>query len=152
MILLDAATAIGKDSSVSMEFMITILVGVVGVTANFFILKNKIDNQKTTVELKEVASEKRVDDMKSDHKEKIEAIKSDHDKEIGKLHEQFIQIKRDKRKLKEDLEKEISEKNQICHDRIDRANHKIDEFQAANNLEFKGINEKLNIIIGELKK
>jgi vacuolar-type H+-ATPase subunit I/STV1 len=49
------------------------------------------------------------------------------------------------------IQKEVKQKEELVHQRIDKTNVKIDEFQSENNKEFKQINEKLNQILGELK-
>jgi len=49
------------------------------------------------------------------------------------------------------IQEEVKEKEELVHERIDKTNTKVDEFQYENNKEFKQINEKLNQILGELK-
>lgn len=69
-----------------------------------------------------------------------------------KQEEDKLHIQNSKRAMKKDLISMIEKEALVTKNRIDSTQFDMKENQKSNNIEFKELNEKLNVIIGYVKK
>jgi len=130
---------IAKSSSIPIELLITILSGVVGITANYFVLKGQIEKQKLENAIhKDYAADK-----------------------ISKFEERLAGVSASKRAAREAMElsikelkaerkAEIEKLENMVTKRIDKTQEKQNEFEKEINKELKAINSGIANIEGLL--
>jgi hypothetical protein len=162
--LLDAVNGF-SDVSFNLGNIITIIGGVIATGASFGAVKWGLNNHKSLTAEKfknqskefnesKTQHEKEFNESKTQHDKDFESLKSDFekstqimqanfDREYRNVQEKFIDSQREKRKIREELKKEID----VCHKRTDAVNIKLDGFQKDIQAEIKKVDREL----GEIK-
>ena len=149
MIYLDAANAVNGFTEVNFTLgnVITIVMGAIATITGFGAVKYGLNQFKavTTQKLEtiETTHEKDLKTLKEEYEKDIKLMQENFDREYRNVQERFIDSQREKRKIREELKKEID----ICHKRTDAVNLKLDNHQKEFQVEIKKVDREL----GEIK-
>ena len=137
--LLEAAT-IGKESMVSLEFVITIIAGLIATGTAFLTLKFG------HLKLKEKTEDK-FETIEKQFSKEVNDLKNELSKEVNDLKAEILSIKAGKNAMRKDMERKHEKAEKILHGRVDKLQTELKEDRINNNKEFNSINREL----GEIK-